>query len=176
MQDDTGGAATPGNDEGGLLPFERSVGYQLRVANRLVQRYLQELIEPHGVTLGMWYYLRALWRRDGVTQSELSVLVGTMEPSTLTAVQAMERSGLVRRVRNVDDRRKINIFLTPYGRELEGKLLPLARDVVETSLIGFSMRERDMLLQFLKAVQENVGLRLGSEQHAADKSAREGSK
>ena len=100
------------------LPFDESVGYQIRQTQRLVQRYLQQKIEPYGVTPGMWYFLRALWHQDGMTQRELSLVVGTMEPTTLTAIKSMERRGLVRRVKNADDRRKINIYLTRRGHAL----------------------------------------------------------
>ena len=110
--DDKDGKTQPAGADTAALPFEESVGYQVRQTHRLLQRYLQRKIEPYGVTPGMWYFLRALWDRDGMTQRELSLVVGTMEPTTLTAIKAMERSGLVRRVKNADDRRKINIFLT----------------------------------------------------------------
>src|SRR5918998_4629936 len=89
------------------FPLETSVGYQIRMVYRAMQRLLQTRIGPHGVTLGMWYSLRALWSEDGLTQRELSHRIGTMEPSTLSAIQIMERNGLVRRVRSRDDRRKM---------------------------------------------------------------------
>ena len=54
------------------LPFAESVGYQVRTTHRALQRFLQFKIEPHGITLGMWYFLRALWHEDGLTQRELS--------------------------------------------------------------------------------------------------------
>lgn len=139
-----------------ILPFNESVGYQIRLTHRLMQRYLQQKIEPYGVTLGMWYFLRALWHQDGLTQRELSVIVGTMEPTTLTAIKSMERSGIVRRVRNEEDRRKINIFLTPRGKALRESLLPLARTVVDNSVLGFSDEERQQFLQYLNAVQRNL--------------------
>ena len=41
------------------LPLERSVGYQVRMTHRALQRYLQIKIKPHGVTLGTWYFLRS---------------------------------------------------------------------------------------------------------------------
>jgi len=53
------------------LPLEKSVGYQVRMTDRALQRYMHAKIGPHGVTLGMWY-LRILWREDGLTQHELS--------------------------------------------------------------------------------------------------------
>lgn len=138
------------------LPFEESVGYQARLTHRLIQRHLHQKIAPYGVTLGMWYFLRALWHEDGLTQRELSLLVGTMEPTTLSAIRTMEASGLVQRIRNDEDRRKINIFLTRRGRDLEKILMPLAKEVVDASVEGFSVNERGLLLQYLKTVQNNV--------------------
>lgn len=145
------------------LPFEESVGYQIRQTHRLVQRCLQQKIEPHGVTLGMWYFLRALWHEDGLTQRELSVIVGTMEPTTLTAIKSMERSGLVVRERNAEDRRKINVFLTARGRSLKKSLLPFAREVVDTAVLGFSERDRRKLLEMLASVQSNLRTAIGDE-------------
>jgi MarR family transcriptional regulator, organic hydroperoxide resistance regulator len=142
------------------LPLNQSVGYQIRMTHRALQRYLHTKIEPHGVTLGMWYFLRALWSEDGLTQRELSRRIGTMEPTTLTAILAMERIGLVTRRRNNDDRRKLNILLTNKGRQLKNELLPLARDVVETATAGFSQREVDLLLSMLSSIQANLDLNI----------------
>ncbi len=142
------------------LPFENSVGYQIRITHRLVQRYLQSKIEPHGVTLGMWYFLRALWHENGLTQRELSRRLGTMEPTTLTAIAAMEKAGLVTRVRNATDRRKLNIFLTEKGQGLKAELLPLAVEVVHTATDGFSPAEVRQFIKFLGAIQANVGREL----------------
>ena len=138
------------------LPFDLSVGYQLRMANRAMQRYLQARIEPHGVTLGMWYFLRALWQEDGLTQRELSQRIGTMEPTTLTALAAMERSGLVTRERDPQDRRKLSVRLTAHGQALRSRLLPYAREVVEQATHGMSVAERAQFLRSLALVQSNL--------------------
>jgi DNA-binding MarR family transcriptional regulator len=138
------------------LPFEGSVGYQVRMTHRALQRYLQSKIAPHGVTLGMWYHLRALWAEDGLTQRELARRIGLMEPTTLGAILGMEKIGLVKRVRNKADRRKINIFLTAKGRQLKAELLPLARQVVSDAAAGFSAREVELLLDLLKSIQRNL--------------------
>jgi DNA-binding MarR family transcriptional regulator len=144
----------PGDDDG--LPLARSVGYQIRMTHRALQRYLQIKIKPHRVTLGTWYFLRALWHEDGLTQRELSRRIGTREPTTMTAIVAMEANGLVRRVRNDADRRKQNVFLTPKGRRLKTKLLPLAAEVVNTATAGFAERELALFLGLLAAVQRNL--------------------
>lgn len=148
-------------DAGGeLLPFEESIGYQVRATHRLISLHLQQMIAPYSVTLGMWYFLRALWHEDGLTQRELSNVVGTMEPTTLTAIKSMEAKGLVRRHRNSADARKINIFLTDRGRSLRKELLPIAKRVVEDAVEGFSDSERTKFLRSLKAIQANLSARL----------------
>jgi MarR family transcriptional regulator, organic hydroperoxide resistance regulator len=139
-----------------ILPLGKSIGYQIRVTNRLIARLLQQRIAPYGVSLGMWYFLRALWNEDGLTQRELSLIAGTMEPTTLTAIKSMERSGLVLRKKNLTDKRKINIHLTERGHELKDELLPIARDVVECSVQGFSDQERLKFLDYLAAIQKNI--------------------
>ncbi len=139
-----------------ILPFAESVGYQIRTTHRLLQRFLQAKIEPHGITLGMWYFLRALWHEDGLTQRELSNRVGTMEPTTLSAMVIMEKKGLVRRVRSADDRRKWHIHLTPKGRALKAKLLPLAREVVDTAVQNLSRGDVTQLLNGLAEVQKSL--------------------
>jgi MarR family transcriptional regulator, organic hydroperoxide resistance regulator len=154
-------------DEDGL-PLERSVGYQVRMTHRALQRYLQIKIKPYGVTLGTWYFLRALWHEDGLTQRELSRRIGTREPTTMTAIQAMEANGLVRRVRNDADRRKQNVFLTPKGRRLKSKLLPLAAEVVNTATAGFGERELALFLRLLSAVQHNLEPLVADENGEAD--------
>ena len=149
-------AAEPPN-----LPFEQSVGYQIRITHRLVQRYLQSKIEPYGVTLGMWYFFRALWARDGMTQRELSLLIGTKDPTTLSAIITMEKAGFIKRVRNEDDRRKINIFLTERGQKLKKILMPVALEVVTTVTAGFSPREADLFMSFLSSIRKNIEAELG---------------
>jgi MarR family transcriptional regulator, organic hydroperoxide resistance regulator len=138
------------------FPFEESVGYQVRAAHRSLQRFLQVKIEPYGVTLGMWYLLRALWHEDGLTQRELSRRIGIMEPTTLAALNGMERRGLVRRVRSKTDRRKWHVRLTPKAQELKAQLIPLARDVVNTAVAGVTPADVEQLLKLLGAVQQNI--------------------
>ena len=145
------------------VPFEVSLGYHIRLTHRLMQRFLQDKIQPYGLTLGMWYFLRALWQQDGLTQRELSAAVGTMEPTTLVAIAAMERKGLVTRIRNSDDRRRINLYLTERGRELKKLVMPAAGEVTTIATTDFSSRELETLLGMLRAVQRNIQAQIGDD-------------
>ena len=128
----------------------------LKEAHRATARALQARIAAHGVSIGQWYFLRALWEEEGLTQRELSNRVGMMEPTTVTALNGMERQGLVRRVRNEHDRRKMNVFLTDRGHDLRDILAPTAVEIDELAFEGFSAVERAAVHSFVQRMIDNL--------------------
>src|SRR5579864_6032531 len=124
-----------------IFPPRLSSGYLVRDAHRAFQRLLERRIAAYGVTRGQWYFLRVLWITDGLSQRELSARVGMMEPTTVIALRRMETSGLIRRVRGADDRRKVRVFLSAKAKRLRGELLAVARAITEEAEAGIAPRD-----------------------------------
>jgi DNA-binding MarR family transcriptional regulator len=139
------------------LPFDESLGYQVRELNRAIQRGLQARIGPHGATLGAWYFLRVLWEEDGLTQRELAARTAMQEPTAVIALRGMEAAGWIRREPSAEDRRKVAIHLTPAGRALRETLLPEAHAVLEEAMRGMSAEERATLVGLLRRARANLG-------------------
>ena len=91
-----------------------------------------------------------------MTQRELGERVGINGPTMVTALNSMERAGLVKRVQNRDDRRKINVFLTERGHRLKSKLWQLASEVLEIGLSGLSPEQVKSLNKMLSQVRVNL--------------------
>jgi DNA-binding MarR family transcriptional regulator len=119
----------------------QSSGFLVRDANRAFQRLLEKRIAPYGIARGQWYFLRVLWGEDGLSQRELSARVGTMEPTTVIALRSMEKSGLIRRVRSDEDKRRAQVWLTPKAKRLRAELLELARGITDTAEDGVARTE-----------------------------------
>ena len=119
-------------------------------------RSLSRRLAAHGVPFGHWTFLRILWRRDGLTQRELSEQAGVMEPSTFAAIRAMEKKGYVKRTRQPQNRKNVYVHLTPKGRALRGKLVPLAEEVNRIGLRGLDARERETVRHALLAIIDNL--------------------
>ncbi len=119
-------------------------------------RSLSRRLAAHGVPFGHWTFLRILWERDGLTQRQLSEEAGVMEPSTFAAIKAMEKLGYVKRKRLPENRKNVYVHLTPKGRALESKLVPLARQVNEKGLRGLSARERATVRRALMTMIDNL--------------------
>ena len=131
------------------FPPAESSGYLVRDAHRAFQRLLEKRIGAYGVTRGQWYFLRVLWTEDGLSQRELSARVGMMEPTTVIALRSMEKSGLIRRVRSADDKRKAQVWLTPKANRLRNELLSVARAITAEAEQGLN---RDELVQFRRVI------------------------
>lgn len=138
------------------LPPRLSSGYLVRDAHRAFQRLLERRIAPFGVTRGQWYFLRVLWISDGLSQRELSARVGMMEPTTVIALRSMERTGLIRRVRGADDRRKMRVFLTAKAKRLRNELLTLARGIVEDAGQGIAARDLASFRRIIALMTANL--------------------
>ena len=110
------------------VPNDR-LAHLVKDVTRAFVRALQARLAQHGVTFGHWTFLRVLWETDGLTQRELSDQAGVMEPTTFAAIKAMEKVGYVVRAQRPDNKHKVYIHLTPKGRLLKSKLVPLAEEV-----------------------------------------------
>lgn len=122
------------------VPNDR-MAHLVKDATRVFLRALQIRLARHDVQLGHWTFLRILWERDGITKRELSVEAGVMEPTTVVALRAMEALGYVTLERRADNRKNVYVMLTPAGRRLKRKLVPLAEEVNATALAGLSAAE-----------------------------------
>jgi MarR family transcriptional regulator, organic hydroperoxide resistance regulator len=138
------------------FPPAESSGYLVRDAHRAFQRLLEKRIASYGVTRGQWYFLRVLWTEDGLSQRELSARVGMMEPTTVIALRSMEKSGLIRRVRSSDDKRRSQVWLTPKAQRLRNELLALARGITDEAQAGIARTDLAVFRRVIARMTANL--------------------
>jgi DNA-binding MarR family transcriptional regulator len=139
------------------VPDDR-LAHLVKDATRALVRALQVRLARHKVSFGHWTFLRILWEGDGITQRELSEQAGVMEPTTFAALKAMERLGYITRRQVGGDRKKVYVFLTPKGRLLKSRLVPLAEDVNRIAVCGVPGADIATVRAVLLAIIENLAL------------------
>jgi DNA-binding MarR family transcriptional regulator len=137
------------------VPDDR-LAHLVKDATRAMVRALQMRLAEHSVTFGHWTFLRILWETDGLTQKELSVQAGVMEPTTFSGVKAMEALGYVQRQQTPGNKKNMHVFLTAEGRALRDKLVPLAKEVNDIGVKGMSNKDVVTARKVLLAVIENL--------------------
>ena len=146
----------PADDDDIWLDPNESPGYLVRDTNIAVGKALRRRLAAYGMTLGQYYFVRALWIEEGLSQRELSRRVGTTEPTTASVLRLLEKNGLVRRQRNKKDRRTINIYLTPKGRNLKNELLRMAISINEIATEGFTTDDMANIKRLMTAMKANL--------------------
>jgi DNA-binding MarR family transcriptional regulator len=137
------------------VPNDR-LAHLVKDATRALLRALQMRLTEHSVSLGHWTFLRILWEKDGLTQRELSEQAGVMEPTTFSALKAMEKLGYVTRRQLPGNKKKVFVFLTPKGRLLKSKLIPLAEEVNAIAVRGVKPADIAIARQMLLTIIDNL--------------------
>jgi DNA-binding MarR family transcriptional regulator len=125
------------------------VGYLVKRAHSLMLDILEPLIEQRGFSFIQYVVLSCL--RDGIAVNPKAICTHYRHDSgALTRIidQLAER-GLLERVRRDRDRRKVELQLTPAGRETIESLIPLVVDKLNELLGDFSKAEFQEMLRLL---------------------------
>ena len=134
-----------------------TVGTALRLTYRAFARDLARRLAPHGVTLLMWFVLRELWKRDGLSQAEIASATDRQASAIVSVVRALHEAGLVRVTRSANDGRRSVVRLTREGRRLEPVLTAHGKNLSQTAQRGFSAAEKRALMQMLERLRRNIG-------------------
>jgi len=137
------------------VPDDR-LAHLVKDATRALVRALQMRLAEHSVSFGHWAFLRILWETDGLTQRELSVEAGVMEPTTYAALNAMEKRGYIQRRQAPNNRKNVYVFLTAKGRALKAKLVPLAEEVNRIAVHGVRAADIAATRRTLLAIIHNL--------------------
>ena len=133
-----------------------SVGYTLAQVCKLHRQRADNLLNTIGLHVGQEMFLTELWRKDGISQTELAEQL-SLQPATVTnSLRRMEREDIVERHDDSDDQRISRVYLTGKGRGLEGPVEEKWGQLESEAFAGFSLEERVLLRRLLLQVYQNL--------------------
>jgi DNA-binding MarR family transcriptional regulator len=127
----------------------QSLGYRIKLLSMLLSRTFQERLEPYGLTPFHWVVLCCLWQEDGLATSSIGERLQQVGGTLTGVLDRMEERGLVRRERDMRDRRIWRIWLTQAGKDLEEVLPPIALEIREQAMAGMSESERELFSRLI---------------------------
>lgn len=147
----------PGSGSPAIFPAEETIGFLIWDASRAFTREFTQRITRHGLSFGLWPFLRALWEEDGLTQRQLSERVRMKGPTTVAAINRLEAKGFVKRVADPHDGRKINVYLTDKGRRTFDVAMPEVEAVNRRGLARLAKADQETLKTYLRTIRANIG-------------------
>ncbi|MGA0570321.1 MarR family winged helix-turn-helix transcriptional regulator [Variovorax sp. VNK109] len=122
----------PATPDAALL-LDNQVCFALYSASLAMTRLYKPLLDELDLTYPQYLALLVLWEQDGVTVSQLGERL-SLDSGTLTPLlKRMETQGLVSRIRDVQDERRVLITLTSAGRKLKTRAAKIPGCVLAAS-------------------------------------------
>ena len=101
------------------LLLDNQLCFALYSASLAMTKLYKPLLDELGLTYPQYLAMLALWEGDGLAVSELGQRL-SLDSGTLTPLlKRLEAAGLITRIRDVQDERRVHVTLTPAGRKLK---------------------------------------------------------
>ena len=136
--------------------LDRNFGFILHDVARLLRTTYDRRVRELGLTRSQWWVLTHLFRKDGITQSELAETLELEKPSLGRLLDRLEAKAWVRREACPNDRRAKRIFLTAAADAPMQVMREIASGVREDALSGLSDDDRDRFVDTLLTIKSNL--------------------
>lgn len=134
--------------------FEESILTSLRRIVRAIDLHSRDLGSRYKLTVPQLVCLRQLRGNGSCTPSELARHIFLSQATVTGILDRLEARGLVERVRQLTDRRRISICLTEKGEELTASAPSPLQDRFSENLADLTDEEQSRIDQNLKTVVE----------------------
>ena len=136
--------------------LQRNFGFILHDVARLLRVTYDRRVRELGLTRSQWWVLTHLYRKDGLTQSELADVLELEKPSLCRLLDRLEAKGWVRREADPRDRRAKRIYLTEQVEPPMQVMREIAAGVREDALSGLSAADQDRFVDTLLTIKSNL--------------------
>lgn len=140
------------------MPFkiDEHTGILIKKAARLFEQVANKDLDKLGVTYSQTIFLVRLWEKDGQNQIELAKSAGLKQPSVVRILDRMERDNLIKRVRNEDDRRIYNFYLTEKAKKACRKLEDHADSMHDAATVNIAKKDIEKLNKTVSSIISNL--------------------
>lgn len=134
---------------------DNNVGLLMKRALQSIRQTIDRELAPHDLTQAQWLPLVRI-AHGGCTTIAALARDQAIDPGAMTrAVDRLEAKGLLRRERSAPDRRVVTLVLTDTGRAAAALVPPVAVQVLNAHLAGFSPAEWQQLIGLLTRLLAN---------------------
>lgn len=136
------------------LQLDHQLCFALYSASLAMTKLYKPLLEPLGLTYPQYLVMLVLWQGDGLTVSQLGERLA-LDSGTLTPLlKRLEATGLVQRLRDAQDERRVLLQLTPAGRALKTRARSVPPSIAAAS--GCELGELASLTARLQALRQQL--------------------
>ncbi len=138
------------------LALDHQLCFALYSASLAMTKLYKPLLAPLGLTYPQYLVMLVLWQADGLAVSQVGERLA-LDSGTLTPLlKRLEGAGLIQRLRDAADERRVLLQLSAAGRALKARALAVPPQVAQAA--GCELSEVPTLTARLHALREQINL------------------
>lgn len=139
-----------------MAKFQETLGFVMQDVARLMRRNFNRRVQDLGLTQAQWQILVRIGHMEGARQSQIADILEMQPISVARMVDRMESAGWVERRPDPQDRRAVNLYLTPKAEPILEEMRARGSQTKALALAGISEQERDTMMTILQKMRDNL--------------------
>jgi DNA-binding MarR family transcriptional regulator len=138
------------------LTFQEYISIKLHKTDLNLTSYVKAKLDPFDLAPEQNLIMMLLWEQDGLSQQQLVTKLDKDKTNIARMASSLEKKGFIKRSNCNIDRRSLKLYLTPCGKKLGEKVIPIAEEFNEVICKGISEEELQLMETLLEKMNQNV--------------------
>ena len=136
-----------------------ALGSYISQIHRKSNVFITKRLSKYGIGSGQYMFLLKLYNQDGINQEALADSLFIDKGTTARAIKRLEEEGIVYRVKDKNDKRAYEIYLTDKAKDIKEEVLSILQEWESILTFNLTNEEKDEIIKILKKVSTNDNIR-----------------
>ncbi|MGL5693914.1 MAG: MarR family winged helix-turn-helix transcriptional regulator [Peptostreptococcaceae bacterium] len=128
---------------------------QIWAINKDFQRYAENILKEHDITLVSLRYLIIIRRWEGVNLQDIALALNVDKAIVTRTIKKLVELNLVEKLQDKDNSRSYSLHLTDKGLETVDDIKSMFKDWFFHVTSDFNDEERDLYISFIERIYKN---------------------
>jgi DNA-binding MarR family transcriptional regulator len=133
-----------------------SITKWISILYRYGQNHISRQLSSYDIGSGQYIFLLALYKKDGISQEEVSDHLKIEKTTTAKAMKRLEKEGYIKRSIDSGDKRAYKVFLTQKALDIKPVIYNLIKNWAGILMTDLTGNEKETIYQLLEKMAKNA--------------------
>lgn len=136
-----------------------ALGSYISQIHRKNNIFITKRLSKYGIGSGQYMFLLKLYNQDGINQEALADSLFIDKGTTARAIKILEEEGFVYRVKDKNDKRAYEIYLTDKAKYIKDDVFNILKEWESIITFNLTNEEKYEIIKILKKISTNANIR-----------------
>lgn len=143
-----------------LFMNKESFGTWISLIYRYGQTYISKELKEYNIGRGQYIFLIALYKKDGISQEQLTDYLKIGKCTTARAIKKLEENKYIIRKQDLMDKRAYKVYLTEKAYEVKPVIDSILEEWADILSLNFTEDEENIAVDMFERMANNAAEKL----------------